>query len=81
MEEDEETAFYVTLVFQSEACAVEFIDKQRDFMGFKDDDQIFVDGHELAERLGTPLESPFLKFSPTIKPKMLKEISEVGVHE
>ncbi len=79
MEDDEETGFYITLVFQNESCAVEFIDKQKDFFGFKDDDQIFVNGHELAEKLGTPLESSYLKKSPTMNVTNHKAIQEVGV--
>jgi len=81
VEDDIDTGFYITIVFQNEHCALEFIENHRDYYGFKGDDQIFVNGHELAKKLGTPLTEPYLKKTVSPTPHNLKSIMKVGIND
>lgn len=80
-DEENEAGFYITLVFQNDACAEEFLEKFGDFMGVRDTGQVFVNGHELAKKWGKPLRSPYVR--KTVQIDKLKDalpISEVGIY-
>jgi hypothetical protein len=51
-------------------------------MGIRDEEQIFVNGHELAKKLGKPLKTKWVRKLVNIeKIKDASLISEVGVKE
>lgn len=79
--EENESCFYITLVFQNNACAEEFKENFKDFVGFKTKEQVFVDGHALAAKWGKPIKTSFVK--KTVKLDKLrdeKHIARVGVY-
>ena len=81
-DEEDETKFYISIVFQNEACCGEFVDNFKEFMGIKDSDQIFINGHSLAEKLGKPIKASYVKKTVDInKIRNLQTINEVGIYE
>lgn len=80
--EEEESAFYVSPVFQNNASAKEFCTQFKEFMGIQDGDQVFVNGHTLAEKWGKPLKSPYVTKTVNLdKNRDAMMISEVGTIE
>lgn len=81
-DEEEESKFYLSIVFQSDTCCAEFLEKFQDFLGIRDGNQIFVNGHELARKWNKPLTSAYV--SKTVDINKLRDgnlISQVGVLE